>query len=180
MTLVEKADQMAERAHEGQTRKEAPIPYISHPRAVAQMLKDHGFSDAVVAAALVHDVVEDTPVSLDDVRRELGEEVAELVEAVTYDDSLSWEEKREKYIEAVRQAPEGAKAISVADKIHNAQSFMTGYRAQGKAMWQNFNRSRDKKLWFEEEMLKMLRETWQHPLVDEYAALVEEMKSLEY
>ena len=180
MTLIEKADQLAERAHGGQTRKESGVPYITHPRAVAQMLKDHGFSDAVVAAALVHDVVEDTSLTLDDVRRELGDEVADLVQVVTYDDSLSWEDKREKYIEAVRQAPEGAKAISVADKIHNARSFMAGYEAQGKDMWKNFNRSRDKKVWFEEAMLTMLRETWQHPLVEEYAALVEKMKGLEY
>jgi guanosine-3',5'-bis(diphosphate) 3'-pyrophosphohydrolase len=180
MTIVEKADQLAERAHEGQTRKESGAPYITHPRAVAQMLKMHGFCDETVAAALVHDVVEDTPLTLEDVRRELGEKVAQLVEAVTYDDTLSWEDKRSKYIEAVRQASPDAKAISVADKIHNAQSFIAGYKAQGKDMWKNFNKGRDKKLWFEEEMLAMLRESWQHPLVEEYAALVEEMKALEY
>ena len=180
MTLVEKADRLAERAHEGQTRKESNAPYITHPRAVARILEEHGFDDTAVAAALVHDVVEDTPLCLDDVRRELGDEVARLVEAVTYDDSLSWEGKREKYIEAVRQGPEGAKAISVADKIHNARSFIAGYGVQGRDMWKNFNKGRDKKLWFEEAMLKMLRETWQHPLVGEYAALIEEMKCLEY
>ena len=180
MTLVEKADQLAERAHEGQTRKESNKPYISHPRAVADILKEYGFADEVVAAALVHDVVEDTAVSIDEIRRELGEEVAHLVEAVTYDDSLSWEEKRHKYIEAVRQAPEGAKAISIADKIHNARSLIAGHQAVGKMMWKNFNRDRDTKIKFEEATLKMFQDTWQHPLVDEYAGLVEEMKALEY
>lgn len=179
MTLVEKADALAKRAHEGQTRKESGAPYIEHPRAVAALLEEHGFEDEVIAAALVHDVVEDTSLTIDDVRRELGAEVAALVAAVTYDDSLSWEEKRAKYIETVRAAPPEAKAISVADKIHNAKSVIAGHERQGNAVWNYFNRGRDVKIEFEEAMLKMLQETWRHPLVDEYAALIERMKALD-
>ncbi len=178
MTLLEKADQLAERAHTGQTRKESAVPYITHPRAVAAKLKEHGFKDEVLAAALVHDVVEDTLVTLEEVRHELGEEVAALVEPVTHDDTLTWEEKKQKYIDTVRTASDEVKAISVADKIHNAESFIAGYEAQGAEMWKHFNRGREKKLWFEEEMLRMLQETWKHPLVDEYAVLVEKMKTL--
>jgi (p)ppGpp synthase/HD superfamily hydrolase len=178
MTLIEKADQLAARAHEGQMRKDGNVPYIMHPRAVAAILKAYGFSDTVVAAALVHDTVEDTSVTIDDVRRELGDDVARLVEPVTHDDTLSWEEKKQKYIDTVRAASVEVKAISTADKIHNAQSFISGYEAQGKEMWSHFNRPREKKLWFEEAMLKMLQETWHHPLVDEYAVLVEKMEAL--
>lgn len=179
MTLIERADQLAARAHEGQTRKESNVPYITHPRAVAEKLKEYGFSDTVLAAALVHDVVEDTPLTIGEVRQELGDDVARLVEPVTHDDSLSWEEKKQKYIDTVRAASDEVKAISTADKIHNAESFIAGHRAQGSNMWKHFNRSKDKKLWFEEAMLKMLKETWQHPLVDEYAVLVEQMKKLD-
>ena len=178
MTLIEKADALAARAHEGQMRKEGGVPYITHPRAVAAMLKEYGFSDTVVAAALVHDTVEDTPVTIDEVRRELGDEVAALVAPVTHDDSLSWEEKKQKYIDTVCAASVEVKAISTADKIHNAESFIAGYARQGKAMWGHFNRERAKKLWFEEAMLTMLRETWDHPMVGRYAALVEQMKAL--
>ncbi len=177
-TLIEKAMTLAERAHAGQTRKEAPIPYIVHPVSVALILARHGFSDEVVAAALVHDVVEDTPVSADEIRAELGEEVAELVAPVTHNDSLSWDEKKKAYIEAVRQAPEGVKALSVADKIANAHSLLTAYEEQGIGVWKYFNAGRDKKLWFENAMLEMLQETWKHPLVDEYAALVAQLNQL--
>lgn len=178
MTLIETADKLAERAHAGQTRKEAPIPYITHPRAVAAILKTHGFDDAVVAAALVHDVVEDTEVTLEDIRSQLGERVAALVAPVTHDNALSWMDKKRAYIEAVRGASDEAKAIAVADKIHNAQSLLAGYAQQGPAYWSHFNAGRENKIWFEEEMLKMLRETWEHSLVDEYAALVEQMRGL--
>jgi (p)ppGpp synthase/HD superfamily hydrolase len=180
MTLIEKADQLAQRAHEGQTRKGSSIPYITHPRAVAESLKKYGFGDTVVAAALAHDVLEDTKVTERELGAELGQEVLNLVLAVSYDKSLSWEDARLAYIEAVRQASEGAKAISVADKIHNAESLLVTYQKEGKAVWSHFTHPRDKKLWFEEEMLKMLRESWQHPLVDEYAALVEQMEALDY
>ena len=175
MNLIEKADALAARAHEGQTRKEGRTPYIIHPRAVAEILKRHGFSDTVLAAALVHDTVEDTPVAIEDVRRELGEDVVRLVEPVTHDDSLPWEDKKQTYIDAVRGASAEAKAIATADKIHNAQNFLAGYEKEGAAFWSHFNRGREKKIWFEEAML---RETWQHPLVDEYAQLVERMKAL--
>ncbi len=170
---------MATSAHAGQMRKDGP-PYIIHPTAVAIMLARHGFAEAVIAAALVHDVLEDTAVVADEMGDELGQEVLGLVQTVSYDKALSWEDARTAYVESVRQAPEGAKAISVADKIHNAESLLMAYGKEGKAIWSHFNRTRDKKLWFEEEMLRMLKESWQHPLVDEYAALVEKLKALEY
>lgn len=179
-TLVERAMRLATRAHAGQARKESNLPYITHPFMVSLLLAKHGFSDTVLAAALTHDVLEDTPVTAAELEAELGPEVLALVQAVSYDESLSWEDQRTKYVADVRAASEDVKAISIADKIHNAQSFILGYEAQGKDMWKNFNRGRDKKIWFEEEMVTMLKETWQHPLVDQYAILVEEMKNLEY
>jgi (p)ppGpp synthase/HD superfamily hydrolase len=178
-TLIEKAIRMATSAHEGQMRKDGP-PYIIHPVAVTLMLAQRGFAEEVIAAALVHDVLEDTTVTAEQMRGELGPDVLELVQTVSYDKNLSWEDQRVKYIEAVRAGSEGAKAISIADKIHNAESLLMGYQKEGKAIWSHFNRDRDKKLWFEEEMLKMFKESWQHPLVNEYAALVEKLKALEY
>lgn len=179
MTLIEKADQLAERAHAGQTRKESDAPYITHPRAVAQMLKDYGFEESVVAAALVHDVLEDTSVTQDELGAALGEEVLAMVRTLSYDKSLSWEEQREAYAQAVRAAPEGVKAISIADKIHNAQSLISGLQRQGSDMWKHFNRGKEKKIWFEEMMLRVFQETWQHPLVKEYAQLVRKLKEFE-
>jgi len=179
MTLIEKADHLAARAHEGQVRKEGGIPYITHPRAVAEILNAYNFPEQVIAAALVHDVLEDTTVTPEELRAELGDDVLRMVEELSYDKKLGWEAQREAYAEAVRAAPEGVKAISIADKIHNARSLVAAHAAAGPAVWQRFNRGKEKKLWFEDLMLNMFRETWQHPLVDEYAVLVEQMKALD-
>jgi len=178
MDLVKKARELATRAHQGQTRKTDNTPYITHPIAVAERLRRLGFSEEIQAAALVHDVVEDTKVSSEELRKELGDFVADMVAALTNDDSLSWEDKKKKYIETVRAGSEGVKAVATMDKIHNAQSLLEAHAKLGPLVWEKFNRGKQKKMWFEEEMLKMLRETWQHSLVEEYAVLVEKMKGL--
>ncbi|WP_282760884.1 HD domain-containing protein [Komagataeibacter saccharivorans] len=83
--LISRADAFAARAHASidQRRKYTGDPYIGHPRRVAQTVKDTGARDEVIAAALLHDVVEDTPVTLEEIRTEFGKDVAALVEMVT-------------------------------------------------------------------------------------------------
>ncbi len=108
------AVELATRAHEGQTDK-AGCPYIEHPKAVAQIVADQGHPEPVIIAALLHDVVEDTPYSLDDLRR-LGyaDEVVAAVEAVT-------RRPGETHLDAVRRAaadPLG-RIVKMADVIHN-------------------------------------------------------------
>ncbi len=178
MNLIEKATLLALRAHDGQMRKDAPIPYIVHPIHVGVILARHGFPDVVVAAGIVHDAVEDTPVTIDGVVQELGQEVADIVAPVTHDDTLSWEDKKRAYIESVRQSSEAVKAVSIADKIANAESLIQAHAREGEVVWRHFNAGREKKLWFENAMLEMIRSEWEHPLVDEYAKYVEKMNAL--
>ncbi|HWH07267.1 MAG TPA: HD domain-containing protein [Candidatus Paceibacterota bacterium] len=178
ITLIEKALRIAVTAHAGQVRKEGNIPYIVHPVMVAHALAVRGFEDTVVAAALVHDVLEDTEFTEEALVQELGEAVHAIVRAVTNDDSLSWEEKKRAYIESVRLGPDGAKAVATADKIHNAESLIRAHEELGSALWEKFNASKEQKLWFEEAMLAMLEETWSDPLIEEYRVLVARMRAL--
>ena len=86
--------------------------------------------------------------------------------------------KEKNYVNLVRNGPEGAKAVSCADKIHNLESILDAYSKQGPKIWEKFNKGKDKKIWFEEMVLKMLKETWQHPLIKEYKDLLEKVKNL--
>ncbi len=174
--LIEKALLIALSAHEGQVRKDDNSQYVAHPIMVALKLVKHGFSESVIAAALAHDVLEDTSFDKELLRKELGEEVFEIIIAVTEDKNASWEERKRKYILSVREGSESAKAVSVADKIHNLESFLSAYAYKGPALWKKFSRGKEKKVWFDEEMLNMFKETWTHPLVDEYDFLVKELK----
>lgn len=178
-SLIEKAMRIAASAHKGQRRKELDIPYISHPVMVALLLEKHGFPDEVIAAALVHDVLEDTEFPEERLREELGNQVLEIVLAVSNNDSLSWEDKKMRYVETVRCGGEGAKAVAIADKIHNAESLLLAHQSQGPLVWKNFNRGKAKKMWFEHAMLDMLKSTWAHPMIAEYECLVLAMDALE-
>ena len=80
--LIQRAYQFAEKAHEGQKRASGE-PYITHCLAVAAILAELSVPPAIIVAGLLHDTVEDTPVTLEDIRSEFGEEVARLVDGVT-------------------------------------------------------------------------------------------------
>ena len=93
--LVEKALCIAIIAHRDQKRKNDGSPYAMHPLMVALKLARHEFSDTVIAAALVHDVLEDTNFSKDEMQRQLGDEVLVIVTALSENKSLSWKERKE-------------------------------------------------------------------------------------
>lgn len=176
--LYERALKIAARAHAGQTRKHDDTPYIHHPVMVARLLEQHGFSEVTVAAGLVHDVLEDSEYTAEELRMELGDEVVRIVEAVSEDKSLDWEERKAAYVEKVKSAGPDAWALSVADKIQNARDFIAYHRLAGPVAWTIFNRGKEKKLWFEHLVFTELSLLWQHPLLSEYQALIVELERL--
>jgi (p)ppGpp synthase/HD superfamily hydrolase len=176
--IIGKALSIAVEAHRNQRRKGDNLPYIIHPVMVSVKLIKHDFQDEVIAAALTHDVLEDTDFPEEELRKELGDDVLEIVKTRSHDKSLPWEEKKKRYVEAVRRGSESVKAVAVADKIHNMDSFLIAYEEQGPDLWKKFNRGRDEKIWFEKEMLRMFKETWQHPLIAEYEYLLKKVLTL--
>jgi (p)ppGpp synthase/HD superfamily hydrolase len=116
---VRRAYAFAEAAHRGQRRKDDRA-FIAHPVHVARLLAAHGYDEEVVAAALLHDVVEDTAVTLHEIRERFGARVAQLVECVTEDPALPTSERKLAYREGLRRSPQAARAICAADKVCNA------------------------------------------------------------
>ncbi len=126
VSIVERAFVAAELAHRGQLRMSGD-PYITHPVAVAEILVDFGLDPATIAAALLHDTVEDTSYSSENLRQDFGDEVANLVEGVTKLDRLTYGPTAE--AETVRKMVVAmAKDIRVlviklADRLHNARTW---------------------------------------------------------
>lgn len=178
MELTEKALRIAVTAHKDQVRKSDGSPYIVHPIMVGMLLADQGFAEPVVAAGFVHDVLEDTDMTVQELTQELGSEVATYVTAVSEDTSLQWEARKEQYADNVAAAPEGAKAVCIADKIHNAQSILHDYETKGATVWEVFNRGKEKKLWFEELVYEKVSATWQHPLLQQYRDCIDRLQQL--
>lgn len=124
--VIEQAYRVADKAHEGQKRKSGE-PYITHPIAVAQIIADMGLPDSVIAAALLHDVVEDTDYPLSQLSEEFGEEIASFVDGVTKLDKLTYGDSAQ--AETVRKLVVAmAKDLRVlllklADRLHNARTW---------------------------------------------------------
>ncbi|BDZ58068.1 hypothetical protein GCM10025872_17250 [Barrientosiimonas endolithica] len=136
--VIERAYDVAERAHAGQMRKSGD-PYITHPLAVATILAELGMTPPTLAAALLHDTVEDTEYSLEQLRAEFGDEIAMLVDGVTKLDKVKYGEAAQS--ETVRKMVIAmAKDIRVlviklADRLHNARTwrYVSAASAQRKA-----------------------------------------------
>ncbi len=128
--LIRQALSTARLAHAGQKRKSGE-PYLIHPIAVAQLVADMGMDSETVCAALLHDVVEDTSVSLDSIREDFGEEVAMLVDSVTKLDRLNFFSKSEAQVESMRKMLVAmAKDVRViliklCDRLHNMRTLQS-------------------------------------------------------
>jgi guanosine-3',5'-bis(diphosphate) 3'-pyrophosphohydrolase len=124
--IIERAYAAAEVAHRGQLRRSGE-PYITHPVAVAQILADLGIGPKTLAAALLHDTVEDTDYSLDLLRRDFGDEIAMLVDGVTKLDKLKYGDSAQ--AETVRKMVVAMSkdirvlVIKLADRLHNARTW---------------------------------------------------------
>lgn len=133
---MEQAAAFAKQQHEGQYRKGDSIPYIVHPERVTDRLREAGVEDrTVLAAAWLHDTVEDTSATLDDLRSRFGEDVAALVDWLSHDKPGG--QTRQEYNEAFRKADPRACVVKVADRLDNVdeggleKGYMPIYAAEG-------------------------------------------------
>ena len=159
--LVERAVRLAVRQHAGQLRKGDRQPFITHPFAVALLCARAGLSDETVAAALLHDVVEDTDITVRELGVAVGETVAEIVAAVTKEDeALPWDEKAQRYLERLRSAPLEALAVAAADKIHNLFALVTAYHMEGERVEGRFNSTFEERLRAYRGVRDLVRARW--------------------
>ena len=163
LPLARLALSYASEKHEGQLRDSDAAPFIEHPLEVARLLHDTGYGDAVVAAGILHDTVEDTDASTADIEARFGREVACLVAAMTEDPSIeSYEERKAALRRQIAEHGADAAAIFAADKVAKVRE---GGAATDPAKLHHYR-----------ESLRMLEgEAPDHPLVarlrDELAAL---------
>lgn len=126
ISVIERAYTVAERAHRGQKRQSGE-PYVTHPVAVAQILADLGLGPKTLAAALLHDTVEDTDYTLDQLRGDFGDEIAMLVDGVTkldkvkYGDAAQAETVRKMIVAMSKDIR--VLIIKLADRLHNARTW---------------------------------------------------------
>lgn len=150
MNLKENAKAFAIKAHMGQVRKSEPDkPMIMHPISVGNLLEEYGYNDGIIAAGYLHDVVEDTKYTIEDIQNEFGEKVANLVMGASEPDkTLSWEERKEHTIKETKTLPLANKLVICADKINNLEDMMLKFERNGKKDFSAFKRGEEQQKWY--------------------------------
>ena len=152
-TEMEHALRWALVCHRGQERRGSGVPYAQHVVAVAMILDRAGYPEEVVIAGLLHDAVEDTDVSLECLRDEFGPAVAALVahaSEVKLDadgQKRPWIDRKRDHLAALADAPANARALALADKLHNLLSIARDL-ADGRPVWSLFHADRKQVMWY--------------------------------
>ena len=160
---IARAVAFAAEHHGDQTRKGTPIPYLQHLLGVASIAMEFEATEPEAVGAILHDVLEDTPVTESRLREKFGAEVTDIVvwcsaEARTEGDPVdSWKTRKQAYLDHLAEASPSAVLVSLADKIHNSRSIVADHgRADDKQeFWKRFNASRDDQVWYYRSLLEI-------------------------
>ncbi len=153
MELLDYAIYFATKAHNGQKRKtDKEVDMIFHPFTVSMILQRAGASTNAVIAGVLHDVVEDTKYTLEDVKNEFGEAVAKIVWEVSENKSLEWKERKIDAINKMKTASLDGKLVECADKISNLECLYAVYQEKGNDVWKDFNKPVEEQKWYYKSM----------------------------
>jgi len=177
-TRISRAVGMAAIAHAEQTRKATETPYILHPLEVGKMLKEAGCDEDTIVAGYLHDVAEDTTVTLEQIAKAFGYRVAGIVEGCSEPDkSLPWLERKTHSLEYLKTAPLEVRQVVCADKLDNIWSMLEDCQACGDELWGRFNSGKAEQEWYYREIVASIgnAQLKEFPLYHELAAAVDEL-----
>jgi myo-inositol-1(or 4)-monophosphatase len=176
--IFEKAVAFAFKAHEGQRRKDGSI-YVLHPLEVAVIVGSMTNDEEILAAAVLHDTVEDTSVTAQDILDNFGERVAELVAHETENKrpelapSATWKVRKVESLEMLKDSPADSKLLWLGDKLSNMRSLARDYDRIGAEVFQRFNETDvSEQRWYHKTVLEYIKQFSEYPAYKEYEELV--------
>lgn len=179
--MIDKAITFASSAHKGMIRKGTKQPYIFHPLEVLSLVSMMSDDDDVLCGAILHDTVEDTPVTLEDIKREFNDRVAKLVSSESEDKrgqvnkAETWVDRKQEAIEQIKNTTDiGSKMICLADKVSNLRSMHIMQMQFGDETWNQFNMKDPlKHYWYYSELAKVLVDLKEQSVYKEYLFLID-------
>jgi (p)ppGpp synthase/HD superfamily hydrolase len=166
------------------SRKATRVPYLSHLLAVTAMVMEHGGTPDQMIAAVLHDYLEDIPgASVAEIADRFGENVARLVDALSDSKDATrpkapWHERKLGYLALLVNAGPEVKLICACDRLHNGRSLVTDQKRVGDEAFSRFTAPKNDTLWYYRAGLEALRQGWDHPVLAELAAVIDEMHGL--
>ncbi|MCM3611058.1 HD domain-containing protein [Planococcus sp. MERTA32b] len=157
--LIEKATCFAAVKHDGQYRKGTRIPYITHPYGVAMILMEANQPEVTIAAGLLHDTLENTDTTEEEIFRIFGEEILMLVKAASEKDKAQpWEKRKQQTIANLPYHSANELYLILADKLHNLRSIQVDARKFGDSIWTRFNRGKREQCWYYMSISRAVRD----------------------
>ncbi|HSH31723.1 MAG TPA: HD domain-containing protein [Candidatus Saccharimonadales bacterium] len=180
---IKQAIDLAAVLHLGQRRKGSGVPYVTHVYGVALILAGYSDDEDVVAAGLLHDVLEDVDGAVygaAQMKRQFGARVYQLVRDVSDDKSLgSWRARKQGYLDHLADASPDALMISAADLIHNLTSIVEDYQTLGPQLWQRFNAPLADLHWFWATRITLIKARLDSPIVQDLETVYQAVQQLE-
>lgn len=181
---VERAIKLAAWLHRDQVRKgRIAYPYITHLMSIALMLRDYADDEDIIIAALLHDALEDTSFTEAELETEFGAHVLEIVRGVsewTGDPAgrPTFEERRRRYLEQLRDAPRESLLVSLADKIHNLRSMVEEYDGRPQEFLHDFGNTETRLHFYEKIGTILHTRLVNHPLIAQFDDALTEFKAI--
>ena len=180
MDIFEQSLKFALKAHNGQTRKREDLPFVLHPCEAATVAATLTKDREILAAVMLHDTVEDTDTTIEEIREEFGDHVAELVAGETeskYEElpkSESWRRRKEESLEHLKNTKDiGVKIMWLSDKLSNMRSFCRQYLREGDAMWEHYHqKDKEQQAWYYHTIADLLSEFSDTAAYQEYVMLL--------
>ena len=154
---IQKAIVFATQKHEGQKRKGTDIPYIVHPMEVMQILTDMNCEEAVIIAGILHDTLEDTDTTPEEIREAFGENILAIVQTESEDKSKTWKERKQRTVDELTEASTESKQVCFADKLSNIRSMYRDKLNVGEKIWERFNADKNNIAWYYRSIANALK-----------------------
>lgn len=171
--MIHKAAAFAAKVHENVNRKGSNVPYIVHPKEVAAIVAAMTDDPEAIAAAYLHDVIEDAGVSYEELKDLFSQRVADMVLAESEDKTKGWEERKQHTIDRLHVASREDKIIAFGDKLSNLRCTASDYIAFGDDLWQKFNqRDKQRHAWYYRSVYETFGDFEEYPFYAEYRLLL--------
>ncbi|MBP1744247.1 MAG: guanosine polyphosphate synthetase/pyrophosphohydrolase [Firmicutes bacterium] len=180
LSVLDEAIIFAVNAHSGYMRKGSNIPYILHPLEAAAIVATMTEDEEVIAAAVLHDVVEDTYATIDDIKDKFGDAISRLVAAETENKregqskEETWRIRKQETIEHLMYSPSrDVKLLTLGDKLSNIRAIYKDYKAVGNDVWLRFNqKDSNEHAWYYKAVMEVTSDLYMYPAWQEFKSLV--------
>ena len=170
--MIKEAVEFAVEAHRGAVRKGTKIPYIVHPLEAAVIVGSMTKDEELIAAAVLHDVLEDTDATEEELREQFGNRVTDLVVSETDDKTQSWLVRKTRKLKRAEEAGTDLKMLILGDKLSNICSTARNYLLMGEALWERFNeKHKESHAWYYWGMALRLKSLSDYEPYGEYVEL---------